>query len=95
MEWACWAALQEKQSEDPEWAPVLNYHPYVLRPGFSEGLAMDLVQNIMACSDEMGLRKMKMALAERYEGGRAPTVWREASGGGTLPNWGGRHMSGK
>ena len=95
VEWACWAALQEKQSEDPEWAPVLNYHPYVLRPGFSEGLAMDLVQNIMACSDEMGLRKMKMALAERYEGGRAPTVWREASGGGTLPNWGGRRMSGK
>ena len=72
VEWACWAALQEKQSKDPEWAPVLNYHPYVLRPGFSEGLATDLVQNIMACSDEMGLQRMKMALEERSEGGRAP-----------------------
>jgi len=73
VEWACWAALQEKQSKDPEFGPVLNYHPYVLRPGSSERLAKDLVQNIMDCSDEMGLRRMKMALEERPECSGVPT----------------------
>ena len=73
VEWACWAALQEKQSKDLEWALVLNYHPYVLRPGCSERLATDLVQNIMACSDEMGLQRMKTAFEERSECGRVPT----------------------
>ena len=62
VEWACWTVLQEKQSRTPEWAPVLNYHPYVLRAGSSEGIAECLVQNIMDCSGKMGLQKMRVAL---------------------------------
>ena len=73
IEWACLTALQEKQSKAPDWAPVLNYHPYVLRKGSSEGLAEDLVQNIMDCSGEMGLQRMRMALEGRSESGRTPT----------------------
>jgi len=73
VEWACWAALQEKESKSPEWAPVLNYHPYVLRPGRSKKLAKDLVQNIMDCGEERGVRRMKVALEERSEWGKIPT----------------------
>ena len=73
IEWACLPALQEKQSKAPDWAPVLNYHPYVLRTGSSEGLAADLVQNIMDCSGKVGLRKMRMALEGRPESGSTPT----------------------
>ena len=72
IEWACLTALQEKQSKAPDYAPVLNYHPYVLRTGSSEGLAEDLVKNIMDCSGKMGLRKMRMALEGRPESGNTP-----------------------
>ena len=51
----------------------MNYHPYVLSLGRSEKLAKDLVQNIMNCSDEMGVRRMKVALEERSEWGKVPT----------------------
>ena len=73
IEWACLTALQEKQSKAPDYAPVLNYHPYVLRKGSSEGIAEDLVKNIMDCGGRMGLQRMKMALEGRPGGSSTPT----------------------